>query len=243
MSQAEPEIERVRRLAPGAIEADVIPSGTQEVALRFRGLLFARWQREGLFFGAGDPQRPLTPDRWPELARLVQELDLHRSPLASSTRHPLYRPQPERWLQTLVAADPGRVDARLDSRFLYAQVPAFVAGERGIMDLVGVTRAGRLAVLELKAGEDLQLVLQAVGYWLRVRWHHAQQDFPRYGYFPGITLDPRPPLLFLVAPSLRFHPANDVLLRYLSKEIEICRVGVSEHWRRGLKVVLRQERE
>lgn len=243
LSQAEPEIERVRRLAPGAIEADVIPSGTQEVALRFRGLLFARWQREGLFFGAGDPQRPLTPDRWPELARLVQELDLHRSPLASSTRHPLYRPQPERWLQTLVAADPGRVDARLDSRFLYAQVPAFVAGERGIMDLVGVTRAGRLAVLELKAGEDLQLVLQAVGYWLRVRWHHAQQDFPRYGYFPGITLDPRPPLLFLVAPSLRFHPANDVLLRYLSKEIEICRVGVSEHWRRGLKVVLRQERE
>ena len=111
------------------------------------------------------------------------------------------------------------------------------------MDLVGVTRAGRLAVLELKAGEDLQLVLQAVGYWLRVRWHHAQQDFPRYGYFPGITLDPRPPLLFLVAPSLRFHPANDVLLRYLSKEIEICRVGVSEHWRRGLKVVLRQERD
>ena len=165
-----------RCLAPSAIEADVIP-GTQEAALRFRGLLFARWQREGLFYGTGDPQRPLTP---------------------------------ERWLQTLVAADPGRVDARLDSRFLYAQVPAFVAGDRGMMDLVGVTRAGRLAVLELKAGEDLQLVLQAVDYWLRVRWHHAQQDFARYGYFPGITLDPRPPLLFLVAPSLRFHPANDV---------------------------------
>ena len=144
MSQAEPEIERVRRLAPGAIEADVIPSGTQEVALRFRGLLFARWQREGLFFGAGDPQRPLTPDRWPELARLVQELDLHRSPLASSTRHPLYRAQPERWLQTLVAADPGRVDARLDSRFLYAQVPAFVAGERGDHGLGGRHARGTL---------------------------------------------------------------------------------------------------
>jgi hypothetical protein len=242
LSQAEPEVERVRRLAPGAIEADVIP-GTQEVALRFRGLLFARWQREGLFYGVGDPQRPLTPDRWPELTHLVQELDLHRLPLASSTRHPLYRAQPERWLQTLVSADPGRVDARLDPRFLYAQVPAFVAGDRGIMDLGGVTRAGRLAVLELKASEDMQLVLQAMDYWLRVRWHHAQQDFSRYGYFPGVMLDPRPPLLFLVAPSLRFHPANDVLLRYLSKEIEICRVGVSEHWRRGLRVVLRQERE
>jgi hypothetical protein len=31
-------------------------------------------------------------------------------------------------------------------------------------------RDGRLAVLELKAGEDIHLILQAVDYWLRVRW-------------------------------------------------------------------------
>jgi hypothetical protein len=55
-------------------------------------------------------------------------------------------------------------------------------------------------------------------------------------------LDPRPPLLFLVAPSLRFHAAMDVLLPFLKDEIEVCRVGVSESWRRGLKVVLRQNR-
>ena len=126
--------------------------------------------------------------------------------------------------------------------FSTRRCPRFAAGDRGVMDLVGVTRSGRLAVIELKASEDLQLVLQAVDYWLRVRWHHAQQDFARYGYFSGIELDPRPPLLFLVAPSLHFHPASDVLLRYLDTEIEICRVGVSENWRRGLKVVLRQDR-
>jgi hypothetical protein len=110
------------------------------------------------------------------------------------------------------------------------------------MDLVGVTRDGRLAVLELKASEDIQLVMQGADYWLRVRWHQAQQDFSRYGYFPGVTLDPRPPLLFFVAPSLHFHPSSDTLLGMLSAEIEICRVGVSENWRRALRVVLRQDR-
>ena len=239
LAQAAPAVERIRRLVPGAIETEVIP-GTNEVALRFRGLLFARWQGDNLFYGLGDSRRPFTSSSEHELMRLVRELEKYRSPVASAKHHPMYRAQPERWLQSLVAADPARVDARLDPRFLYAQVPAFSAGDRGVMDLLGVTRGGRLAVLELKASEDIQLILQTVDYWLRVRWHLAQQDFSRYGYFPGVSLDPRPPLLFVVAPSLQFHPAGDVLLRYLNEEIEICRVGVSESWRRGLKVVLRQ---
>jgi hypothetical protein len=108
------------------------------------------------------------------------------------------------------------------------------------MDLVGVTRDGRLTVLELKAQEDIHMTLQAVDYWLRVRWHHERQEFSRYGYFPGIMLHPRPPRLLLIAPSLRFHPATDIILRHLNQEIEIERIGLSEHWRRGLKVVLRQ---
>ncbi len=242
LAEAAPEIARIRRLAPDAVEAEALPE-TGEITLRFRGLPFARWHRENISYGIGDPRQPLTPDRRPEFERLIRDLVVHRSPLSPATRHRLYRAQPERWLESLVAADPTRVDARLDPRFLYAQVPAVSSGDRGVIDLLGVTRGGRLAVLELKANEDIQLVLQAADYWLRASSHHAQQDFPRHGYFPGITLDPRPPLLFLVAPSLRFHPANDVLLRYLSKEIEVCRVGVSESWRRGLRVVLRQGRE
>jgi hypothetical protein len=219
----------------------VIPN-TRDVALRYRGLLFALWRSDAVFYGIGDPRKALTPDCQGEFEALLRELDTHRSPVASDTKHTLYRAQPERWLESLVAADPTRVDARLDPRFFYAQVPALAAGDRGVMDAVGVTRNGRLAVIELKATEDLQLVLQAVDYWLRVRWHHAQQDFARYGYFPGVELDPRPPLLFLVAPALHFHPASDAILRFLNPEIEIFRVGVSEHWRRGVKIVLRQGR-
>lgn len=46
-------VERVRALAPEAIDA-VVPPGTREVALRFRGLEFARWRHGRLFYGLPD---------------------------------------------------------------------------------------------------------------------------------------------------------------------------------------------
>lgn len=236
---AMPVAERIRRLAPESICVGVAP-GTQEVTLRFRGVEFARWRLAAMWFGLGDRQDILTPDKWPALEALVRQLETHRHPLASDTKHRLYRAQPERWLETMVAADPSRIEARLDSRQIYAQVPAFSTGDRGIIDLLGVTRDGRLAVLELKASEDIHLVMQAVDYWLRVRFHHDQDDFRRYGYFPGIQLNGKPPLLFLVAPGFRFHSSTDIVLRFLSPDIEIARIGLAENWRRGLRVVLRQ---
>ena len=90
-------------------------------------------------------------------------------------------------------------------------MPAFSSSDRGIIDLLGVTRDGRLVVLELKASEDIHLVMQAVDYWLRVRWHQNQDDFRRYGYFPDVPLLAKPPLLFLVAPGFRFHPSTDIV--------------------------------
>jgi hypothetical protein len=239
LATALPEAERIRRLAPEAIHV-AVAAPTQDVALRFRGLEFARWRQGMMWFGLGDHQEMLTPERWPALEKLVHELETYRHPLATDTKHRLYRVQPERWLETMVATDPARIDARLDSRHIYRQVPASSAGDRGIIDLLGLTRDGRLAVLELKASEDIQLVMQAVDYWLRVRWHHGQDDFRRYGYFPDVALQPRPPLLFLVAPGFRFHPSSDIVLRYLSREIEVARIGLGENWRRGLRVIFRQ---
>lgn len=238
LAVARGEIDSVRRLNPVAITAEPVP-GTPDVALRFRGLHFARCGPGGVFFGVGSEQ-PLTAATRPELDRLVRELELHRSPLATARQHPWYRAQAERWLESLVLADPGRIEPRLDSRFVYAQVPAISSGDRAIIDLLGVNRDGRLVIVELKAAEDVHLVMQAVDYWLRVRDHHEKQDFARYGYFPGITLNSEPPLVLLAAPSLQFHPAGDILARFLVPEIEICRVGLSENWRRGLRVVLRQ---
>jgi hypothetical protein len=103
-----------------------------------------------------------------------------------------------------------------------------------------VTRDARLAILELKASEHVHLSLQAADYWLRIRRHLQQGDFPRYGYFTGIELRLVPPLVYLVAPELRFHPTTDVLLHSLSVEMEVFRVGLAEGWRRGLRVVNRR---
>jgi hypothetical protein len=49
-----------------------------------------------------------------------------------------------------------------------------------------------------------------------------------------------PPLVYLVAPELRFHKTTDVLLRFLCAEMEVVRVGLAEGWRHGLRVVNRR---
>ena len=225
--------------AAARLRANVLP-GAKEVAFSFHGLEFARWSREGIRFGLGEKLRPLTGTSAPALDQLVRQLVMHRSPVASDTKHPLYRAAPERWLETLVLEEPDRLDAQLDPAHLYSQVPALAAGDRGVIDLLGITRRGRLVVIELKASEDIQLSIQALDYWLRVRRHQLSGDFRRYGYFSGTEIDSRPPLVWLAAPGLHFHPATSTLVRYLSAEIQLTRIGLNENWRRGLKVIFRQ---
>lgn len=215
-------------------------AGAKEVAVCFRGLEFARWSKEGMKFGLSDSQQYLTTAKEPLLERMLAKLELQRNPLASETNNRLYRAAPERWLEFLAMDDCTRLDAALDPQHLYSQVPALAAGDRGILDLLGVTRRGRLVVIEIKASEDVQLPMQAVDYWLRVRRHQRDGDFERYGYFAGVALDPKPPLVWLAAPALRFHPATDTLLKYFSPEISVTRIGLNENWRRGLKVMFRQ---
>ncbi|MBI1750486.1 MAG: hypothetical protein HY234_03590 [Acidobacteria bacterium] len=239
-------VEQTMALAPGAIDA-IVPPGTREVALRFRGLEFARWQGGRLHYGLCGDRRATKTKHRPTLEALVQEMERFRNPLAPDKNHPLYRAAAERWLESLALEDITRIDARLDAAHVYPQVPALsgsgpdsAGAGRGVMDLLGVTHEGRLAVIELKASEDIHLAMQGMDYWLRVRWHLQQGDFPRYGYFTGVELQPKPPLLYLVAPGFRFHPATDTLLRYILPEVECVRVGLNEDWRQGLKIVFRQ---
>lgn len=242
LSGARDAVARIRGMVPGtaeAIEARV-PGGAKEVALCFRGLEFARWTKDGLFFGLGDARQPVSAATEPALERLVRELDLHRNSLAEEVNHPLYRAAPERWLETLALADATRLDAQLNPTRFYSQVPALAAGDRGVLDLLAVTWRGRLVVIELKASEDIQLPIQAVDYWLRVRRHQREGDFEQFGYFTGVKLDPQPPLVWLVAPGLRYHSATDTLLKYLSPDIQVTRIGLNENWRRDLKIVFRQ---
>ena len=80
-------------------------------------------------------------------------------------------------------ADVSVIDERWSLRTPYSQVPAFSASDRAMLDVLTVTHEGRLAVVELKADEDIHLPLQGLDYWSRVEWHHSRGEFPRFGYF------------------------------------------------------------
>jgi hypothetical protein len=143
-----------------------------------------------------------------------------------------------------------RVIPRLDAKHVYSQVPA-IAGvsDHGLLDLLGVTADGRLAVIELKVDDDLHFALQGLDYWIRVRQHHLQTvdatsglgEFLRHGYFNGVELSPLPPRLYLVAPSLHIHPATETLLRYFSSRVEWNLLALDERWRQQIRVVWRKQ--
>lgn len=209
-----------------------------ELSLRVHGAEFARTSGRELLFGI-DARRTARAGNAAEIRRLAEELSRLRSPDAADHQHPLYLRNPEAWLESQVRSHIEAIDARLLPAPIYGQVPAFAAAGRGVLDLLAVDRTGRLAVIELKASEDIHLPLQALDYWMRVRWHLQRQEFSAHGYFPALELRADPPRLLLVAPALEIHPANERVLRYLSPSIEVERVGVGIEWRKELKVMFR----
>jgi hypothetical protein len=242
-------IERVRALVPETEIAVVTPG---EIAFRLHGLEFARARMamseasfratEELVFGAGASETAVTDDNAEQFAAFAEVVREARQ-AHSDGLHPLRRACPERWLESLVVRDVAAIDPRLDTACVYSQVPAFSASDRAMIDVLAATLERRLAVIELKADEDIHLPLQGLDYWARVRWHQQRGEFTRFGYFPGGELSAEPPLLILVAPALHVHPASDTLLRYLSPAIDWQLVAVDERWRDGVRVVFRKHPE
>ena len=239
-------IGKVLELAPQAEIAVLAPA---EIAFRLHGLEFARIRsanvpgsfkvEEETIFGVAGFAARLTEETEPAFAEFVRTVAAARHN-QGDRRDPLWRMYPERWLESLVFKKVAAIDSRLDPAHVYSQVPAFSASDRAMIDVLTCTHDARLAVLELKADEDIHLPLQGLDYWARVLWHQQRGEFQQYGYFPGLQLSPHPPRLFLVAPSLRVHPAVDTVLRYFSPEIEWALVGVDERWREGVHVVFRK---
>jgi hypothetical protein len=239
-------IATVKDLMPECTAVVISPA---EIAFRLHGLELARARiahsptsfRSGteIVFGVGAEERVLEDCNRDDFIRLLHSAGEVRH--AEGPRdHPLWRTHPERWLESLVIERVDALDDRLDATQLYSQVPAFSAADRAMIDVLTVTRAGRLAVVELKADEDIHLPLQGLDYWARVEWHHARGEFKKFGYFEGSELSEEQPILILVAPALRVHPATDTLLRYISPEIEWEFLGIDERWRDGVRVVFRK---
>jgi len=239
-------IARIQAITPAA-EAYV--ESATEIIFRLHGLEFARAKFapveasfrniEVITFGLWPAEYTLDDSNQPAFRDLVTRL-AERRKAHGDRSDPLFRLCPERWLESLVTRDVRALDERLDPGFVYSQVPAFASSDRGMIDVLTCTLDGRLAILELKADEDIHLPLQGLDYWARVRWHQQNGGFLRNGYFAGRELSDAPPLLYLVAPALRTHPATDTLLRYVSPQIQWSVAQVDERWRDGVRVINRK---
>lgn len=255
-------IDRITQLVPEASRdrVELRARSAAEVALLLHGLEFARVRRGTgthsfaaeieASFGAGANETTLTDENAGACRELFARLFAARRP-DGEHNDPLFRMHPERWLESQFRSGLSDLLPGLRSDLMYTQVPALSAGERGMLDLLTLDRDGRLAVLELKADEDLHLPLQALDYWIRVRALNADRQsvsgggrplsaFERQGYFAGVEVSPREPRLLLAAPALRVHPANEPVLRYFSPQIEWELIALSERWRHELGVVFRK---
>lgn len=257
-------LDRVLALLPDEAHSrvELYPRSATEVGLLLHGLEFARVRHgvsahsfartDEVTFGAGANETPLNEETEPLCRDLLSRLFASRHPNGMHA-DPLFRLQPERWLESRLRASLDELLPGFRSDLIYSQVPALTSGDRGMLDLLTLDRNNRLVVMELKADEDLHLPLQALDYWIRVRALNDDRApgpagrslsaFERNGYFPNAEVSPLPPRLLLAAPALRIHPANDPVLRYLSPQIEWELMAVAEQWRTELKVVFRKRSE
>lgn len=237
--EAQSLINGVTLLAPDQIETHLRGSWA---LLSIRGLEFARVSltRPRVEFGVGGLTTRLTAHNRRRLAELVDRIVSERSSQPRLRGEFLFKAQSERWLESVILRNVSAIDATLNPRFVYSQVPAYRGDERSYIDLLTVTRAGRLVVIELKVSEDPDFPLQGLDYWLRVEWHRHRGDFARRGYFRGLDLDNRSPLLYLVAPLFRFHAMNGLISSCISPDVPAYRIGINEDWRNGIKVLLHE---
>ncbi|HYO91518.1 MAG TPA: hypothetical protein VEQ40_07775 [Pyrinomonadaceae bacterium] len=236
---------RLLELSPDAI--DVVRARNGET-LRFHGLAFARVRRlmntERAWLGIeGERRRPLDESNWNECVELIEELKVHRSATAPDHRHAFYKSALEAWLESLLRRNITRLDPGLRIAPLHAQFrTAHDAHARATrpVDLLALRRDGRLVVIELKVTEDREHVLQGVDYWRRIEAYRRAGHIDRARLFGEAVISDTPPLVYLVAPLLRFHRSFHTLADSITPEIEMYRFDINEDWRAGVRAVRRE---
>jgi hypothetical protein len=234
---------RIKSIVPRAID---VVSARQGETLRYFGLPFARVRRfmgsERVWFGLeGSKRRLLDEAREGEFQNLLIDLEEHRAVHAADRRHALYRNAAEAWLEALLRRDITKLDPGLIMAPLHAQFRTSRGGAISVrpIDLLALRHDGRLAVIELKVSEDREHVLQGVDYWQRVEAHRRRGHISKAKLFGNRRIKNESPLIYLVAPTLRVHPAFNTLARSIATDIEIYRFDINEDWRAGVRVMRR----
>jgi hypothetical protein len=241
------EVNKIVAVAPAAI--DVVASRHGQT-LRYHGMPFARARRvigrDRLWFGIeGSPRQLLDEYHRADWIKLLHDLQRYRAPACRDRRNWFYRAAGEAWLESILRRDISKLDPGLIIAPLHAQFRtrhgtlARGAGARPI-DLLALRHDGRLVVIELKVSEDREHVFQGVDYWRRVEAHRRRGHISAARLFDDREISDEAPLVYLVAPALRFHSSFATLARMIAPDIEIYRFDINEDWRGGVRVVRRE---
>ena len=238
--------EQARGIVAEAPEAIDVVHSRHGQTLRYFGLPFARVRSlmgvERVWFGTDATHRRLLDESsLNEWQNLLHDLREHRCASTLDRRHAFYRTAAEAWLESLLRRDITKLDPGLIIAPLHAQFRTAHSGKLGIrpIDLLALRQDGRLVVIELKASEDREHVLQGADYWRRVEAHRRRGHIAKAKLFGDKRIQDEPPLVYLVAPTLRVHPSFQTLAGCISTEIEIYRFDLNEDWRSGVRVMRR----
>ena len=244
----EPELsERAREIVAYAPDAIDVVASRHGQTLRYHGLPFARvrhvMNQDRIWFGIeGSRRRPLNAFHNPDWAKLFRDLEAYRNENCRDRRHWFYRASGEAWLESIVRRDISKLDPGLIVAPLHAQFRTSHGGPTGArpIDLLALRHDGRLAVIELKVTEDREHVFQGIDYWRRVEAHRRRGHISAAKLFGDREISDESPLVYLVAPALRFHPSFRTLARTIAPDIEIYRFDINEDWRSGVRVMRRE---
>jgi len=240
------QVKQIVALAPTAI--DVVASRHGQT-LRYHGLPFARARRvinrDRMWFGVEGSARQLFDEyHRADWNKLLHDLQRYRAAACRDRHHWFYRAAGEAWLESILRRDiskldPGLIIAPLHAQFRTSHGAPVKGGARPI-DLLALRYDGRLVVIELKVSEDREHVFQGVDYWRRVEAHRRRGHISAARLFEDREISDESPLVYLVAPALRFHPSFATLARMIAPDIEIYRFDINEDWRHGVRVVRRE---
>jgi hypothetical protein len=240
-------IDRVKEILASAPHAVDVVTSRHGQTIRFHGLPFARvrrvMDRDRIWFGIEGSRRSLLDDyHEQDWIKLWEDLENHRNGDCRDKSHWFYRAAGEAWLESILRRDISKLDPGLIVAPLHAQFRTSHGGPTGArpIDLLALRHDGRLAVIELKVNEDREHVFQGVDYWRRVEAHRRRGHISTAKLFGEREISDESPLVYLVAPTLRFHPSFATLAQTIAPDIEVYRFDINEDWRGGVRVVRRE---
>ena len=131
---------------------------------------------------------------------------------AADRSNSLYLKKPELWLEAQARLRCGTSTHRLKPSRCIAKRLHLPVGTGRHGPARGGSR-GPPCVVEVKVSEDLHLPLQALDYWIRVRWH-AAEDFNARVTFQDCSASPATAPRS-GRPRCQFHPTTEALVEHL----------------------------